>query len=516
MDKKVVIPTFDDLILTLKVLAKDKEDVRQKLAVTAKKLALKAKQLAVTAADKESIRRKLEITARDKENVRRKLEITAKDKENVRQKLEITAADKESIRRKLTFTAKKLALKAKQLAVTAADKESIRRKLAVISEKLKKSYETLEKNVFERTKDLEQARAKDIAILSSIADGLIVTDEKGRITFGNSVFEQLLGWSLDEAKGKLLTDLVPMFNDLGDKMTQSERLMTRALTKGQRKPVTGIVYKYSRKDGSVFPVMISVSPVVIAGVAGGAVEVFRDITKEEKIDKAKTEFVSLASHQLRTPLTMIGWYTEMILKGDVGELLPNQKKYLEEIYEGNKRMVDLVNTLLDVSRIELGTFKVEPKPTDIMALAQSVLDEQKPEIEEKKLVIDEDFGKDFPEFLTDPKLLRTIFQNLLNNAVKYTPYGGRIGFSISLDDEKTLHIKVSDTGYGIPNNQKDQIFTKLFRADNVRSKDTTGTGLGLYIIKSIIENSGGKIRFESEENKGTAFYVTLPSASADH
>jgi len=173
-----------------------------------------------------------------------------------------------------------------------------------------------------------------------------------------------------------------------------------------------------------------------------------------------------------------------------------------------------VNTLLDVSRIELGTFKVEPKPTDIMALAQSVLDEQKPEIEEKKLVIDEDFGKGFPIFLTDAKLLRMVFQNLLSNAVKYTPPGGRIGFSISLDDEKILHIKVSDTGYGIPNNQKDQIFTKLFRADNVRSKDTTGTGLGLYIIKSIIENSGGKIRFESEENKGTAFYVTLPSASS--
>ncbi len=111
----------------------------------------------------------------------------------------------------------------------------------------------------------------------------------------------------------------------------------------------------------------------------------------------------------------------------------------------------------------------------------------------------------------DPKLLRMVMQNILSNAVKYTPSGGKIKLTISVSDDKNIKIKISDTGYGIPKNQHSKIFTKLFRADNVRDKDTNGTGLGLYIVKSIVENSGGKIWFESpKENHGTTFYVTMP------
>ncbi|MCX6718937.1 MAG: HAMP domain-containing sensor histidine kinase [Candidatus Taylorbacteria bacterium] len=257
------------------------------------------------------------------------------------------------------------------------------------------------------------------------------------------------------------------------------------------------------------------SPIILDNKIIGAVEVFRNITKEKEIDKAKTEFVSLASHQLRTPLTTVSWYAEMILKGDVGKVVPEQKKYLEEIYHGNQRMIELVNTLLDVSRLELGTFKIESKPTDIVSLALDVLFEQKPRIEEKRLVITEDFSKYIPMYHTDPKLLRMVFQNLLANAVEHTPLGGKIEFSIttspdSLLDKKGVVIKISDTGYGIPKGQHNQIFTKLFRADNVKDKDTDGTGLGLYIVKSIVENFGGKIQFDSEGNKGSTFYVMLP------
>jgi len=122
----------------------------------------------------------------------------------------------------------------------------------------------------------------------------------------------------------------------------------------------------------------------------------------------------------------------------------------------------------------------------------------------------ENFNGSIPKFQTDPKFLRMIFQNLLSNAVAYTPQGGRVELSISLDNKKTLLIKFSDTGYGIPRSQQSQIFTKLFRADNVRDKATSGTGLGLYIAKLAVENFGGNIWFESKENKGTTFFVTLP------
>jgi len=153
---------------------------------------------------------------------------------------------------------------------------------------------------------------------------------------------------------------------------------------------------------------------------------------------------------------------------------------------------------------------VEPEPTDIVVLVRSVLDEQKPQIDEKNIKVSPVFEKDIPLMQVDPKLMRMVVQNLLSNAVKYTPEKGQVNISLSLDGKNTVLLKVSDTGYGIPKKQQEKIFTKLFRADNVREKDTEGTGLGLYIVKSIIEHSGGKVWFESEEDKGSIFYVSLP------
>ncbi len=234
-----------------------------------------------------------------------------------------------------------------------------------------------------------------------------------------------------------------------------------------------------------------------------------DITKEKEIDQAKTEFVSLASHQLRTPLSTIGWYSEMLLAEDVGKLNAEQKSYLEEVYKGNQRMVGLVNALLNVSRIDLGTFAVEPKPTDLREVATIHIKELTPQIEAKKIIFKQDFVADLPIINVDPKLMGIIFQNLLSNAVKYTPEGGTVTCSLTVKNKDIL-IAVGDTGYGIPTAQQDKIFTKLFRADNVRRKETEGTGLGLYIVKAIVDQSAGKTWFESVEDKGTTFYVSLP------
>jgi signal transduction histidine kinase len=182
---------------------------------------------------------------------------------------------------------------------------------------------------------------------------------------------------------------------------------------------------------------------------------------------------------------------------------------VDEIYIGNQRMVELVNSLLNVSRLELGTFAVDPEPTDIIKTAQSVLDELKPSITTKKIKINFESAKDMPIIQADPKLIRIVFQNLLSNAVKYTPEKGAITLKIS-KNTKNLLVEVADTGYGIPLSEQPRIFEKLFRAENVREKDTEGTGLGLYIVKSIVTHSGGKISFKSIENKGTTFYVEIP------
>ena len=463
-----------------------------------------------TVSSSENIAKKLEILAKEKENARQKLvviakqlAVTAKEKESIRRKLLVTAQEKESIRRKLEVTAR-------QLAVTAKEKETARRKLVVTAQELKRLHSTLEKKVFRRTKDLEQIRSKNEAILTSIGDGLVVVDKEGKISYINKSFEEMLGWKSQEIIGKSMVEVVPREDADGKEVSFKERILTQVLA-GQKfvADLTNPFY-YCRKDKSRFPASSIVAPVILAGKIVGAVEVFRDITKEKEIDKAKTEFVSLASHQLRTPLSTVNWYSEMLLTGDVGEVTLDQKKYLEEIYAGNQRMVDLVNTLLDVSRIEMGTFMVEPKPTNIVKLARSVIDEQKLQIDEKKIRFSTTFESDIPLMQVDPKLLRMVIQNLLSNAIKYTPENGRVDVSLFLDNKKNVLLKMTDTGYGIPKNQHDKIFTKLFRADNVIGKDTEGTGLGLYIAKSIVEQAGGKLTFESEENKGTTFYASLP------
>lgn len=258
-----------------------------------------------------------------------------------------------------------------------------------------------------------------------------------------------------------------------------------------------------------------------AGTLRFVAVVFDDVTKEKEVDRAKTEFVSLASHQLRTPLSSINWYSEMLLDGDAGKITKEQKKYLQEIYRGNKRMVELVDALLNVSRIEMGTFMVDPVPMNIAAAAKSALADFKKMIKRKNIAVKESYAKDVPHMMADPKLMHIIFQNLLSNAIKYTPEHGSVAFTIEMIkkghvvrgkkmDKEMLLIKVADTGYGIPKEQQDKIFTKMFRADNVREHDSEGTGLGLYLVKSIVEHVQGNIWFESEEEKGSTFYVVLP------
>ena len=199
----------------------------------------------------------------------------------------------------------------------------------------------------------------------------------------------------------------------------------------------------------------------------------------------------------------------MLLDGDAGKLKTKQQEYLSEIYASSQRMNSLVNSLLNVSRIELGTFSVNPKMTNILDLVTSVINEQQEKIISKKLKIKTNFPNKSQEIEIDPTLVRIIFQNLITNAVKYTNNNGSINISITLDKTNFI-LTVSDDGIGIPKNQQDKIFTKLYRADNVNRVDTNGTGLGLYLVKAIVGVLEGQISFESYEGKGSTFTVLLP------
>ena len=238
------------------------------------------------------------------------------------------------------------------------------------------------------------------------------------------------------------------------------------------------------------------------------VGVERDITKLKEIERAKNEFVSLASHQLRTPLTAINWYAEMLLGGEAGGLTDKQKEYVEELGSSSHRMTELVGSLLNVSRVDLGTFTIDPRPVDVTKVSKEALKDLGVKISEKKIKIVEKYAK-LPEINVDPNLLGIILQNLISNAVKYTPELGTVKVIIDKKDEDIV-IKVEDNGYGIPLYQQDRIFEKFFRADNIIPIETDGNGLGLYMVKQILMSSGGSISFISKEGIGSTFEVRLP------
>lgn len=339
--------------------------------------------------------------------------------------------------------------------------------------------------------------------VDNVSDHIVITDPEGIVLYGNKVVEKITGYTLKEALGRKAGSLwrKPMAQEYYEKLWQT--------IKTSKKPFFGQITNV-RKNGEEYEASISISPVLNnSGKVIYFVGIERDITQEKAIDRAKTEFVSLASHQLRTPLSTINWYAEMLLNGDAGKLQPEQTNYLEEIYRGNQRMVDLVNSLLNVSRMELGTFVVDPVDCDLKEIVDEVIKELTPRIKTKKQKFNLEYDVSLSPMKLDKKLMHMVLENLLSNAVKYTPEKGQIGMLIG-KNKNNLEIKVSDTGMGIPFSQQDKIFTKLFRADNVRTTDTEGTGLGLYLVKNILEHSGGKINFVSQENKGTTFTVILP------
>jgi signal transduction histidine kinase len=223
----------------------------------------------------------------------------------------------------------------------------------------------------------------------------------------------------------------------------------------------------------------------------------------------KTEFISLVSHQLKTPLAAVRWYSEMLLSGDAGKLTEQQLKFADYIHLSIRRMNDLVNALLNISRIESGRIKVTPEPTDLSKLIDETVNEVKARLDAKKRNIKLNIAGDIPQINIDPLLVRQVYMNLLTNAVKYTPEGGEISLFAEVKDQDIISC-IKDTGLGIPEGEKARVFERFFRAKNAVDREITGNGLGLYLTHAIVELSGGKIWYESEENRGTAFYFSLP------
>ncbi len=356
--------------------------------------------------------------------------------------------------------------------------------------------------------NFEQETKTLSAIIQSIGDGLVVTDLKGYIKLVNKSFEDLLGFSKEEVLDKYFFDIVKKVDENGKILTESERLMRTDSNVRHEKGNENLRqdFYYVRKDGSKFPVYITSSAVLDGDNQIGIVQIFKDITQEKEIEKAKADYVALASHQMRTPLTTVRWYAEM-LRDDSNNLTEEQKNQLNKILEGHERINGLIAAFLKISKIDMGQVEFKVEEFHPKELFDEILRGFNKEIKQRELTLRSNILDE--KIHTDPKVFEMILTNLLSNSIFYNKKGGDITIKIEKNNSN-LKIDISDTGVGIPEVQKSMVFQKLFRGDNVRRIDTVGNGLSLYITFATLSKIGGMISFKSLENEWTKFQALIP------
>ena len=346
----------------------------------------------------------------------------------------------------------------------------------------------------------EQISDRIQLIISNFSDGILVLSEDMRVKIINPTAENILNINKGDIINKSIYEIADALN---------LRSMTSELSKKVEKA-------FKREIGFPQDRTIEVMYVPIfsrSGKKSDTMFVLHDITREKRVEQLKTEFVSLAAHQLRTPLSAIKW-TFNILMNDMGQKFTREQSDLMNVgYKSNERMIALVNDLLDITRIEEGKYINNPTPSNIYELVRLAISNRSKEAERRGISLDLVLkSKKAPILMIDKEKIMLSMHNLIDNAMFYTQRGGRIVVSIDYKDaKKIVEISVRDNGIGIPQKQQGRVFERFFRAPNAVSVHTTGTGLGLYIIKNIIEAHGGKIWFQSKENKGTVFHIAIPA-----
>jgi PAS domain S-box-containing protein len=377
----------------------------------------------------------------------------------------------------------------------------------VIQQRFSNQTDTLQHRI---RHSLEQGRHSRLdAVLNSIPDGVATTDEAGRLTYTNLPMCVLLGLkdvvTAGDGEGKaeglvMLDQLVKRWHLAESDALFSEENHDRA-----------VVTELTREEnGQRRVARIARHPICfVNGVKQEAhVWSMRDVTQQKMAEEMRDQFVDTATHELRTPLANIKAYAETLALTEMIDV-EQQKQFLNTINSEATRLARFVDDLLSVSSMELGSLSLNKQVTDFARMLNEVVGKVRPQIEEKQQTFEVVFPEKLPEPELDKDKISGLLVNLLGNAVKYTPEGGRVTFRVNVSD-KQIEISVEDTGLGIAEDELPKVFDKFFRSQDPRVQEQTGTGLGLALAHEVVRLHGGHITVESEINKGSTFTVLLP------
>jgi GAF domain-containing protein len=357
-------------------------------------------------------------------------------------------------------------------------------------------------------KEQEEA-SRSQAILEAVADGVLVTGLDNHITFVNSSTEQILDVETARLLGNSLDKVGGLFGKAASAWTETIRRWSEDPDSHQ----PGDMYAEQLELENDRIVLVHLAPVILQKDFLGTVSIFRDITHEVEVDRLKSEFVATVSHELRTPMTAIKGYVDILTMGAAGALNENQMHFLEIVRGNIDRLNTLVGDLLDISRIEAGRITLNPQSVDLHGIAEDVVAEalRRSQTENKPIALSLEAPKNLPPVIGDSDRVRQILGNLVDNAFNYTPNNGTIHVNIHHENGE-VQVDIQDNGVGIVPEDQDRIFDRFFRGENPLVLSTPGTGLGLPIVRQLVEMHNGRIWMTSTgvPGDGSTFSFTLP------
>jgi len=407
------------------------------------------------------------------------------------------------VNRLLGFNANSVELSEKVSDIVSAQLE---RRLNKVTQELSGKYETIIKEKIQN-EEIAQNKFKKVltdkkkteAVIRSIAEGLVVVNAQGRVIMMNPAAEKLLGFSRKDKIGRFLLDnlkeeqLFSLAKDSPDLQDREIELVSK----------TNETKKVLRASNAVVEDE--------NGQTVGMVSVLSDISKQKELDQLKSNFVSGVTHELRTPLLAIDKSISLILTKNVGEVSPTQEEFLSIAQRNIKRLSNLINDLLDLSKLEAGKMEIHARLSSIEYVINESIGVLDSWSKTKSIQIEKKIEAGLPEINIDSDRIIQVLYNLIGNAIKFSPCNSNITITASLHDEgKAIIVSVQDNGVGIAKEDLPKIFDKFYQAGERIASDINGTGIGLSIVKEIVELHGGKAWAESEKGAGARFIFTLP------